>query len=196
MLRRIISNWWILNMRGIFAIAFGTLTLFLAGRIVGEFGEAMTTVSVLALFILYLVLYAALSIVAGVRAFGHSATWWTSLVHAAFLFSFAGWALFSPHLTMALLLYFLIAHSLLVGISEVVFTLKLRKHPVDQLLLEVAACLSFITGVVLYLARNAEVENVIRSIGLYTITFGVIMVLFSIRLHAFHRPAACLAHPH
>ncbi|HEX7962853.1 MAG TPA: hypothetical protein VF493_23280 [Terriglobales bacterium] len=97
---------------------------------------------------------------------------------------------------MALLLYFLIAHSLLVGISEVVFPLKLRKHPVDQLLLELAACLSFITGVVLYLARNAEVENVIRSIGLYTITFGVIMVLFSIRLHAFHRPAARLAHPH
>lgn len=97
---------------------------------------------------------------------------------------------------MALLLYFLIAHSLLVGISEVVFTLKLRKHPVDQLLLELAARLSFITGVVLYLARNAEVEDVIRSIGLYTITFGVIMVLFSIRLHAFHRPAACLAHPH
>ena len=55
MLRRIISNWWILNIRGIFAIAFGILTLFLAGRIVGEFGEPMTTVSVLALFILYLV---------------------------------------------------------------------------------------------------------------------------------------------
>lgn len=195
MLRRIISNWWILNIRGIFAIAFGILTLFLAGRIVGEFGEPMTTVSVLALFILYLVFMQHCRLLLGARvwALGNSVDFTSS---CCFYIFFAGCALFSPHLTMALLLYFLIAHSLLVGISEVVFTLKLRKHPVDQLLLELAACLSFITGVVLYLARNAEVENVIRSIGLYTITFGVIMVLFSIRLHAFHRPAARLAHPH
>lgn len=195
MLRRIISNWWILNIRGIFAIAFGILTLFLAGRIVGEFGEPMTTVSVLALFILYLVFMQHCRLLLGARvwALGNSVDFTSS---CCFYIFFAGCALFSPHLTMALLLYFLIAHSLLVGISEVVFTLKLRKHPVDQLLLELAACLSFITGVVLYLARNAEVEDVIRSIGLYTITFGVIMVLFSIRLHAFHRPAARLAHPH
>lgn len=196
MLRRIISNWWIVNMRGMFAVAFGVLTLFLAGRIVGEFGEAMTIVSVLALFVLYLIAYAALSIVAAMRDFGHSARWWMSLIHAAFLSAFASWALFSPRLTMVLLLYFMIAHSLLVGTVEVVFARTFRKHPVDQFLLGLAACVSLMTGTVLYLARNADVENVIRAIGLYTISFGVVMVLFSVRLHGFRGSAVHLAHPH
>ena len=183
-------------MRGIFAIAFGVLTLFFAGRIVGEFGEAMTIACVLALFILYLVVYAGLSIVAAMRDFGHSARWWTSLVHAAFLLAFAGWALFSPRLTMAFLLYFMIAHSLLVGTLEVVFTRKFRKHPVDRFLMGLAACVSLMTGTVLYLARNAEVENVIRAIGLYSISFGVVVVLLSLRLHVFRQSAVHLAHPH
>ena len=196
MLRRIISNWWIVNMRGMFAIAFGILTLLLAGRIVGEFGEVITAVSVLALFVLYLIVYAALSIVAAMRDFGHSATWWISLIHAVFLFAFAGWAFFSPRLTITFLLYFMIAHSLLMGILEVVFTRKFRKHPADRFLLGFAASVSLITGTVLYLARNAQLENVIRAIGVYTISFGVAMVLFSVRLHALHRAPVHVAHPH
>ena len=190
MLRRIISNWWIVNIRGVLAIMFGIFALSLSGRIAGRFGTAMVVVSVLALFILYLILYAVLSIFAAMRSLGHSATWWTSLIHAAFLFAFAAWAFFSPHLTIAFLLYFMIAHSLVTGVLEAVFTHKVRKHPLDQLLLGFAALVSLSAGTVLFLMRHTELEVMIRAIGVYTIFFGLMLVLFSFRLHAFRRPEA------
>jgi uncharacterized membrane protein HdeD (DUF308 family) len=121
---------------------------------------------------------------------------WVSLIHAAFVLAFAAWAFFSPTLTIGFLLYFMVAHSLVMAILELVFARNFRKHPVDRFILGLAAWGSFFLGTVLFLTRHAELETVIRAIGIYTTFFGVMLVVVSLRLHAFRRPPVHLVQPH
>ncbi len=182
MLRQLIRTWWSVNLRGVLAIAFGVAAVFLAGTMRELITGTLAMVTVLLLFALYLVASGVLSIVAFIREC-RQAPWWTLLAHAFFLLTFGSWIFVSPHVTIIWLLYFTIAHSLLIGVSEVVLTLDVKRHVTDKTLVTVAAALSLMAGTLLFSMRNAAIDVTVGAIGFYAIFFGTMLVIFSLRLH-------------
>lgn len=54
MLRDLVRSWWLLNVRGVFAVLFGAFVLFLAGTMDGFFTTAIAMVGVMFIFVFYL----------------------------------------------------------------------------------------------------------------------------------------------
>jgi hypothetical protein len=54
MLRDLVESWWLLHIRGIFAVMFGAFLLFLAGTMEGLFTTTIAMVGVMLMFVFYL----------------------------------------------------------------------------------------------------------------------------------------------
>jgi uncharacterized membrane protein HdeD (DUF308 family) len=183
MLRQLIRTWWSINLQGVLAIAFGLAAVFLAGTVRELITGTLAIVTVLLLFALYLIASGVLSIVAFIRE-SRQAPWWALFAHAFLLLAFGSWIFVCTHVTIVWLLYFAVAHSLLIGVSEVVLTFDLKRHITDEIVVIAAAAFSLLAGTLLFLARNASVDVTVGAIGFYAIFFGSMLVIFSLRLHA------------
>ena len=67
-----------------------------------------------------------------------------------------------------------------------------RRH-VDAWVLALSGSASVIIALVLVLARNAWPSTIVLTLGIYAIFYGVVLVLFSLRLHGMRH--LHLAHP-
>src|SRR5579859_5174095 len=115
MLRKAVANWWLLQIRGIIAVAFGFFLVFLAGTMTEAFTTAVAMVGVLLIFVLYVMGSGILSIVAAVKTIGFRDTFWVALVHGSLMLVLGIWVSLSERVTILWLVWFMIASALASG---------------------------------------------------------------------------------
>jgi uncharacterized membrane protein HdeD (DUF308 family) len=175
MLHTLTANWWALALRGLVAVLFGLLTIFLPG---------ITLVTLVLLFGAYALVDGVFNVIAFFRVASHQ---WALLVEGlvgivAGLLTFA-W----PAITAFALLYLIAFWAILTGIFEVVAGIRLRKTIANEWLLLLMGFLSLLFGLLILFAPGTGALAIVLWIGAYALVFGVFLLALAFRLRG-HRP--------
>ena len=172
MLDSLARNWWLILLRGIFAIIFGVLTFAWPG---------ITLVTLVLLYGAFAFADGVLSLVAAVTKGPAEPRWWLALV--GILGIGAGIAtLMWPGLTGIILLYLIAGWAIASGIFEIVGAIRLRKEIDDEWLLIASGVVSVIFGLLILANPGAGALGVAFAIGAFAVLFGVLQVALSMRL--------------
>ena len=174
MLHTLAANWWALALRGLVAVLFGLLTLFLPG---------ITLVTLVLLFGAYALVDGVFNVIAFFRVASHQ---WALLIEGV-IGIIAGVLTFAwPAITAIVLLYLIAFWAILTGILEIVAGIRLRKVITNEWLLLLMGVLSFLFGMLILFAPGAGALAIVLWIGAYALVFGIFLLALAFRLR-WHR---------
>ena len=179
-------NWGFVVFRGVAALLFGGLTLFM---------PAIGLATLILVFGAYALVDGVFAVVSAIRD-RRSEPRWVALMFGGL----AGIAIglitfFMPGVTALVLLYLIAGWAVVTGIAEIVVAIRLRKVITGEWLLVVAGVLSVVVGVLLGLFPGAGALAVTLWIGAYALVLGVMLVALGLRLRRWLRrsqPAAAV----
>ncbi len=174
MLAQLIRNWWVIALRGVFAIAFGILAFLWPG------------IALATLILLFGIYALADGICAVVTAVTHKIgiqRWWTFF--AGIVSIIAGILAFTwPGITALVLLYLIAAWAVVTGIFEILAAIELRKELSHEWLLILTGIVSVAFGVLVTANPGAGALSIIWLISIYAVILGVLLVVLGFRLHS------------
>lgn len=163
--------WWVVLLRGIFAVLFGIVAL------------VWPTITVWAL----VVVFAVYAIVDGVVLVAHSIRdrarldgwgWWLAMGVVSVIAGLV--ALFWPGITALVLLYVIAFYAILFGITGIVGAIRFRKIPESGWVWSlVAGILAVLFGIVLLIFPGEGILSLIVLLAIYAIIFGALLVIAS-----------------
>jgi uncharacterized membrane protein HdeD (DUF308 family) len=171
-------NWGWVALRGVAALLFGLLTLF---------NPVITLATLVLLFGAYVLVdgvFAVVSAVANRRGEPH----WLSLLVSGVVGIALGILTFLwPQVTALILLYFVAAWAVIIGLSQIVAGIRLRKLITGEWLLILAGVLSLVFGLMLFVAPGAGALAIALWIGAYATVLGVVLIALALRLRSWRR---------
>ena len=173
MLRTITHYWWVILLRGIFAILFGIAAFIWPGL----------TIDVLVLlFGAYALLDGILAAIVGIQQYGENERWWIVLLEGIAGIVLGMLTLVWPGTTATVLLAFIAAWAIVTGVVEIAAAVWLRKVIEGEWTLILAGAASVLFGVLLVLQPTAGAVAIIWLIGAYAIVFGVLLSILAFEL--------------
>lgn len=173
MVQVLARNWWALALRGLFAIVFGLIALFMPG---------LTLVALIYLFGAYSLVDGVFGVAAAVRAAESHNRWGWLLVEGIAGIVTGIIAFVVPGITAIVLLYLIAAWALVTGVLELMAAFRLRGHIANEWLLLLGGAASIIFGVLLILQPGAGALALLWLIGIYAIVFGALVLALAFRL--------------
>ncbi|MCW2941995.1 MAG: protein of unknown function rane [Actinomycetia bacterium] len=177
MLEELSRDWWVLTVRGVFAILFG---------LVAWIWPQITVLALLLLFGAYALVDGAVLAGSAVRGGrGPARTWLIGVGIVGILIGIM--TLIWPAETGYVLLIIIASWAMVLGALQIVTAVLLRKELPDEWFLIITGAISVIFGLLLFLWPAKSVIAVIWIIGLFSLIFGVAMVTTSLRLRKLGR---------
>ena len=182
MLRLLINNWWLLFLRGVFAIAFAIFIYvflpFLPMPVLRQFGFAGLAV----IFAWFAFTSGILTMAAAVLKAGSSGFPRLLLADGIAISTGGLVILLSPGLTMMHMIQLIAVIIMLAGILELVAGIHLRRHLTDEWLLISGGIISLAFATGLFLTRVNKVATALSWISLYALANGLAMIGLALRL--------------
>ena len=181
LLRSLADYWWLLLLRGLSAIAFGVLAFVWPGP------------TLAALVLLWGIYALADGIFALWAAFAARGTdtgtrWWLALGGVAGIL--AGLiAFFYTDMTALVLLMFIAAWAIVIGVVQVWGGIELRNAVDDAWLIGLNGALSIAFGVLLFARPGSGALAVVWMIGWFAVVFGILHIALAFRLKRFQKSA-------
>lgn len=168
----LVRSWWILALRGAFALLFGILALAVPG---------VTLLSLLALFSAYALLAGAVSVAGAWRNRHGARDWWVLLLLGAASIAAGALAIAYPALTALALVLIIGANALVTGALDIVLALRLRQFIGDEWLLIVSAATSIVFGLLIIAYPGAGALALVWLIGAYALLTGSLYLVLAYR---------------
>ncbi len=169
-------NWWLLALRGAFAIIFGILTFF----------NPMISLLVLVLFFgAFALIDGIFAIIAGATATKGTRRWgW--LIAGGVLGILIGIGTFFLPLATAFGLTLVVAiWAIVIGVTQIIAAIELRKEIEGEIWLILGGIFSLIFGIFALINPLSGALAIIFVIGIYAIIYGILMLLTALRLRGF-----------
>jgi uncharacterized membrane protein HdeD (DUF308 family) len=171
----IAGNWWLLEIRGLVALAFGVLALF----------WPQTTLSVLVRFFgIYAIADGILALGTAIVRGARKQRWGGPLAEGVFDVAAGVVAFAWPAITASALLYLIAAWAVLRGIGAIGAALRLRKQIENEWMLALGGAASVLFGIFLFTQAGAGVLAVMWVIGAYAALFGFMLIGAGFRLRS------------
>jgi uncharacterized membrane protein HdeD (DUF308 family) len=174
------SSWWALVLRGIAAILFGVLAFMWPG---------ITLTALVFLFGAYALVDGAFSIVAGIKSYGERKRWWLLLIEGCLSVAAGVFAFMVPAMTAWILLILIASWAIVTGIFEIAAAIQLRKVISGEWMLALSGVLSILFGALLLYNPAGGALAVVWLIGAYSVLFGILLLVFGIKLRGLVRSA-------
>ncbi len=167
--------WQDMLLRGLVAIAFGLLAIFMPGITVAAF---------ILLFGAFAIADGLLLVLQSVTTRRHEAHWWVRLLQG--LLSIAiGIAVFVwPGLTLLVLLYIIAFYAIAGGLLQILAAIDLRKAIKGELLLLVSGILAVAIGVLLIMRPGIGLIALVQTLGIFAIAYGIMIAVLALRLRS------------
>jgi uncharacterized membrane protein HdeD (DUF308 family) len=181
LLSSLADNWWLFLLRGLVAIAFGVIAFVWPGLTLA----ALTLVwGIYALADGILALWAALAATGGNTA----KRWWLALGGVASIL--AGLvAFFYTGMTALVLLMFIAAWAIVIGVALIWGAIELWKVLDDAWLIGLNGALAIAFGVLMVARPGDGAVAVVWMIGWFAVVFGILHIALAFRLRRFKQPA-------
>ncbi len=174
-------NWWVLLLRGLVAIAFGTLAWLQPG---------ISLAVLVLLFGAFIMVDGILGIWTAIAGRKHHEDWWVLLFGGLVGVGLAILTFLVPGLTALALLFYIALWAITTGILEIVAAIRLRKEIEDEWLLIVVGLVSVVFGVLLIVRPGVGALSLLWVIASYAVVFGILLVLLAFKVRRFGRPAS------
>ena len=173
-------SWWVLALRGLFAILFGVLAIAWPG----------ITIEILILFFgAYALIDGFFSAAGALAHLKHDKTWWLF-----FLSGLAGiivglLTLIIPGLTAFVFVILIAARALIVGIIEITAAISLRKMIDNEWFLLLNALLSILFAIALFIMPAVGALALVWMIGITVIFIGILLLAIAFRVRRWQKVA-------
>ena len=168
------QNWWAVAIRGVCAIIFGLIALFVPGA---------TILTLVLFFSAYMLVDGIFGIVAAVRAAARHERWGLLVLEGVVDIVVGVIALIWPGLTALTFVLLIAAWAIVTGVLEIVAAVRL--HPeYGRWWLMLGGVASMIFGILLVIAPLAGLVVLTWWIGAYAIVFGIMLLVLAFRLRA------------
>lgn len=168
-------NWWIMALRGLFAIIFGLIAL-VAPRI--------ALLAFIYVFAVYALVDGGIAIITSIQERELRYRWGWVLFEGA-LSVLAGMIAFAnPALTALVLLYIIAAWAIVTGIMEIVTAFAIREFVSREWVLALAGILSVAFGMILFFFPGAGILSILWLVGIYGIVFGLLFIVRAFQLRS------------
>jgi uncharacterized membrane protein HdeD (DUF308 family) len=173
-------HWWVPVLRGVAAIIFGIMAFVYPGL----------TVAVLVLLFGAWVLVDGIFRVIGAIGHRSSDPDWGWQIVIGILGIIIGFLTFrSPAVTALALVIYIAAWALMIGVSEIVVAIKLRREIKGEWFLILMGVVSILFAIMLLWNPLPGALALVWLIGSYAIVFGVLGIIFGFRLRSLPVPA-------
>ena len=172
MLDALKKYWWVILLRGLFAIAFGVVAIVWTG---------MTLKWLVYLFGAYVVVDGVLEVWNGFTNRGRHDRWWVDV-----LIGLAGvvagvLVIALPELSALAVMYFIAAWMVITGVLQIIYAIRVRKEISNEWLIVITGVLSVLLGAFFFAFPGDGAISLVWLIGLYAIFFGGLLVLFAFK---------------
>jgi uncharacterized membrane protein HdeD (DUF308 family) len=191
MIRILIRNWWLLALRGAFAMLFGLIAFSMRYEIQVLLLRALALTSLLVLFALLAFISGAFTIAAALWGAVRLTHWWWLLLDGLFACAAGILVLVLPGLTLIELTHIIAVWALVMSAIELGAAAKLRRHIKDEQFLAAAAAGSFVFGMYLTFHGTSDVRGALLWLGFYSLFSGIMMMALALRLKKLRHE-----HPH
>lgn len=182
-MRVLIDNWWLLALRGVFALLFAMFALSLQTVMGMGLLSAIALAGLVVLFGLLALSAGICTMAAAIRGAGQEKS--SLLLWDGIVICLAGAGIIlAPRLDLVWLVYGIAVWALVAGILELLQARKLRRHVSDEWFLGLAGAGSLCLGAYLLIARPTGGTAMLRWLGLYAGFSGVAILGLAFRLHA------------
>ncbi|MBB1595778.1 HdeD family acid-resistance protein [Achromobacter sp. UMC46] len=172
-------HWGWVALRGVVAILFGLMALFM---------PAITLSALVLVWGAFALVDGVLALIAGVRIRDNGKPLW-ALIIVGLLGVAAGIVTFLwPGLTALLLLYIIAFWALAAGVFQVIAAIRFRKEIRNEWLLGLSGVVSILFGAMLVVQPGAGALALVWVIGIYAVFFGILLLIFSLRLKQHRAP--------
>lgn len=171
-------SWSALALRGVLAVIFGLMVMAWPG---------------LSLYVLILFFGAnalidgVLAVVAAIRGSASGGRWWGMLIQGILGVATGVITFVWPGLTALVLLYFIAAWAIVIGVLEIIAAIRLRKEIEGEWLLALRGVLAVAFGVILFANPGAGALAVVWVIGAFSIALGVLNLILAMKLRGHHQ---------
>lgn len=195
MIRLLIQNWWLLLVRGMFALAFAVFIFFFLPFVPAPLLRELAYAGLIVIFALFAVITGLITMVAGVRGAGQGGASWLLLTDGIAVTSGGLIIFISSTLTLAHIVQIIALTVLLVGIIEMVAGSHLRRHIIDEWLLLSGGVVSLAFAAGLLVTRGGDVQVILRWIAFYALANGLAIMGLAFRLRKLRNSIQTLAVP-
>jgi uncharacterized membrane protein HdeD (DUF308 family) len=183
MIRVLINNWWLLGLRGIFALLFAVLAFSLRPVADSVFTRPIAHTATVIVFGLLALAAGVSTILASFRRAGrnrsHLLLWDGIAVSVVGLVTLLG-----SKLTLVRFVYFIAAWAIVIGVLELQIARSLRRHIPDEWSLTVAGAASIILGAYRIFERSDQGVSLLPWLGVYAGFSAITMLALSFRLYS------------
>ena len=174
-------NWGWIVVRGVAAVIFGVLALLLPG---------ITLAALVLVWGAYALADGILALIAAFRIRDRGRPFWALLIVGILGIAAGVLTFIWPGMTALLLLAFIGAWSLVMGVFQIIAAIRLRKAIEHEWLLGLSGLLSVIFGLLMLISPGAGALAVLWVIGAYAIVFGVLLIALGLKLRSqTHHPS-------
>jgi uncharacterized membrane protein HdeD (DUF308 family) len=169
-------NWWAVALRGVVAILFGLVALFIPGAVL---------LTLALLFAAYLIVDGVLGMIAAVRAASHHDRWGLLLFEALVNLAVGMIAAVFPAAAVAGFVLVIGAWALITGVLMLVAAFRLHVSH-GRWWLVFAGIVSVLWGAVLFIAPLMGAVVLAWWLGAYAVVFGITLLMLGFRLRGQH----------
>ena len=173
MLRLLTHNWWLVALRGLFAILFGIVALIWPG---------ITVQSLVLVFGVYAIVDGVLSSITAVGNRKQYPRWGLVLLNGLLGVAAGVMAIVWPGITALVLLFLIAAWAIVTGLFEVAGAIALRRELKGEGWLVLSGILSILFGAAVVIWPGAGALALIWLIASYAIVFGITLIGLGFRL--------------
>ena len=173
MLAILVRNWWVFAVRGVAAVIFGVLAIL---------WPVLTLQTLILLFGAYALVDGIFTVITGIAAHERNQRWWMLLLQGIAGILIGVLTFLWPGTTALVLLYFIAAWEIVTGILEIVAAIQLRRIIENEWVMIITGIASIIFGLILFIFPGAGALSLVWLIGVYSLAFGILMIVLAFRL--------------
>jgi uncharacterized membrane protein HdeD (DUF308 family) len=179
MLNMLAKNWWLVEIRGVAAIAFGVLAFLWPG---------ITLLVLVTLFAAYMLIDGVALLLSLRRAEPATAGHRLAVGLMGILGVAVGIAtIFWPGITALALLYLVAFWAITLGLTQVIAAIRLRREISGELWFVIGGLLTVVFGVFILLFPGTGLLSLVWIVGAWAIVFGITNLVLAWRLRGLHQ---------
>ena len=168
-------NWWVMALRGLFAVIFGLIALVAPG---------IALLAFIYVFAAYAIVDGGVAIITAIQERDLIYRWGWILFEGILSILVGIIAFANPGLTALVLLYFIAAWAIITGIMEIAAAFALRELASREWVLAVAGIVSVAFGVILFFFPGTGILSILWLVGIYGIVFGLLFIVRAFQLRS------------
>lgn len=172
MLGLISKYWWVMLLRGVFAIVFGIVAIVWPG---------LTLLGLIWLFGAYAIGDGAVEVWSGIQNRNRHDRWWVEILIGLAGIVAGVLVIAWPGLSTLALMYLIAAWMVVMGVFQIVYAIRVRREISNEVWIILSGILSVVLGLYFLAFPGDGAISLVWLIGIYAVFFGVLLVIFAFR---------------